>query len=287
MKRLGPVSVGGRSPVRIMGILNVSPESFYGGSVRTSRRGIMGAARRMEEEGADIIDVGAMSTAPYLRTMIPEDVESARMAGAVRIIREATNLPVSADTCRAGVARAALECGAEIINDVTGLKYDGKMAGVIRHFRPSLVLCAYDKRPGPGSVAHTRRLLGESVALASRAGAPTDEIVLDPAIGFFRRRGTGRIFTRTGTDRIGRDLDVLGSLKDIGRGLPVIVSVSRKSFIGRILGVGDPGRRLSGSLACEALSVMAGAAVIRTHNVYESRRVAEIARGPPHADKSL
>ena len=141
MHKLGTVSVGGSNPVRIMGILNTSPESFYKKSIRTSKRNITQAVRLMEAQGADIIDVGGMSTAPYLSTMIPEKIEAERIIDAIKIIQNISNLPISIDTCRASVAMGALEFGVEIINDVSGLKYDKQMLDVVDLPTFSRVMC--------------------------------------------------------------------------------------------------------------------------------------------------
>ena len=122
VNKLGTVRVGGSNPVRIMGILNTSSESFYKKSISISREKIIDAVSRMEGEGADFIDVGGMSTAPYLSTMISEKTERDRVVKAIKIVQRVTNLPISVDTCRSSVAKEALELGVDIINDVTGLK---------------------------------------------------------------------------------------------------------------------------------------------------------------------
>ena len=127
MAKLANISVGGRNPVRIMGILNTSPESFYKKSINTTRMKIRNTVIQMENDGADFIDVGGMSTAPYLSTNVSEKIESTRILNAVKIIQDSTNLPISVDTCRSSVAKNALENDVEIINDISGLKYDKKM----------------------------------------------------------------------------------------------------------------------------------------------------------------
>ncbi|RNJ79826.1 MAG: dihydropteroate synthase [Nitrosopumilus sp. H8] len=274
MAQIGGVRVGGGSPVRIMGILNASPESFYKKSVASTKRSIRDAAGRMEDGGADFIDVGGMSTAPYLSTGVSEKTETRRILGAVKIIQNATNLPISVDTCRGGVARAALEQGVEIINDVTGLKHDKSMRHAVSEFSPSVILCAYDPGIVSAGVATTRRLLRESVRIADKSGA--SGIVLDPAIGFFRKGGRGPYYTRIKSDWTSRDLSAIKKIGSLGNH-PVMVSVSNKSFLGAILGK-DPGDRLAGSLAAEAASVIHGADVIRTHNVEESRDAVAVAR---------
>jgi dihydropteroate synthase len=139
--KIANVGVGGKNPVRIMGILNTSPESFYKKSISIGKQKIADSVRRMEEEGADFIDVGGMSTAPYLSTTVLEKIEMTRIVNAVKIIQHATNLPISVDTCRAIVAKEALELGVDIINDVTGLKHDPAMPKIIESYCPSLILC--------------------------------------------------------------------------------------------------------------------------------------------------
>ena len=270
---MGPIRVGDGCPVRIMGILNASPESFYKDSVKRSGRSIRDAARRMEREGADIIDVGGASTAPYLRTAVSEGVETRRVTDAIRAVREVSNLPVSVDTCRSGTARAAMDLGAEILNDVSGLKHDPAMAGVLETYSPSVVLCAFGGAVSRGDpVAQTGRLLGESVRLARRLGVGHDNITLDPTIGFFRRSGHGGPFTRITTDWFERDKRIIRNLKKIKRGHPLLVCVSNKSVIGRLFDIKDPPERVSGSVAVEAVCVLNGADLIRTHNVAQTRQ---------------
>ena len=278
MSRLGGVGVGGRNPVRIMGILNASPESFYKGSVRTTRAAVRDSVREMEDAGADFVDVGGMSTAPYLNTMVPERTESERIVDAIKVIRDVSNLPISVDTCRASVAAAALEHGARIVNDISGLKHDPEMRRVVSRLGPSLVLCAHSPRTVSGSVASTGRLLDESVGIAAECGVSRHRIALDPAIGFFRRDGRGPFFTRIGSDWARRDARIIRDLDSIRRqGLPVLVSVSNKSFIGELLGGRSAPDRLYGSLAAEVVSVLNGADIVRTHNVRASRDAIRVA----------
>ena len=137
MTKLGNVGVGGTNPVRIMGILNTSSESFYKKSTKTSKQSISDTVKEMELDGADVIDVGGMSTAPYLSTLISEKEEFNRISKAIKIIQNNSNLPISLDTCRAEVANSALELGVDIINDISGLKYDSKMIKVISKYNPS------------------------------------------------------------------------------------------------------------------------------------------------------
>ena len=272
VNKLGAVRVGGSYPVRIMGILNTSPESFYKKSISIGRQKIIDVVHRMEEEGADFIDVGGMSTAPYLSTMVPEKIEMARVINAVKIIQRATNLPISVDTCRATVAKEALELGVDIINDVTGLKYDIMMPKIIERYCPSLILCAYSKKIITGNqVQETKKLLKKSLEIAKSAKIPRTKIVLDPAIGFFRKKGNNSFFTRINSDWVKRDLLILKNLRSIKLSMPLLVSVSNKSFIGKILKKNNPSARIAGSLAAEVVCVLNGADIIRTHNVAETK----------------
>ena len=278
MAKIGNVSVGGKNPVRIMGILNTSPESFHKKSVNTSKILIKNTAKLMEDQGADFIDVGGMSTAPYLSTLISEQTESKRILNAIKIIQNFTNLPISVDTCRAKVAKDALECGVEIINDISGLKYDKKMQNVISEFTPSLILCAYDQKVVIGNpVTQTKRLLKDSLKIAKRSNIPFEKIVLDPAIGFFRKTGKGPFFTKIKSDWLERDLSILKNLNSIKQNFPIMISASNKSFIGKILGKENTNDRLFGSVAAETISVMNGADIIRTHNVGATKDAVTIA----------
>jgi dihydropteroate synthase len=276
--KIANVKVGGKNPVRIMGILNTSPESFYKKSVKTSKTYIKNTVKLMENQGADFIDVGGMSTAPYLSTTISEKTESKRILDAIKIIQNYTNLPISVDTCRAQVARDVLECGVEIINDISGLKYDKKMQEVIYEFSPSLILCAFDSKTVNGNlVTITKKLLRDSLKIAKKSQIPSDKIVLDPAIGFFRKTGKGNFYTKIKSDWFERDLSILKNLNSIKQNYPMLISVSNKSFIGKILKKENPPDRLFGSIAAETVSVMNGADIIRTHNVEATKDAIMIA----------
>ena len=272
MAKIGNVNVGGINPVRIMAILNTSPESFYKKSVNTSKNHIKNTVKQIESQGADFIDVGGMSTAPYLSTMISEKVESKRIVNAIKIIQNFTNLPISVDTCRAKVAQDSLEYGVEIINDISGLKYDEKMQEVISKFTPSLILCAYNSKVTlDGSISSTKKLLKESLKIAKKSNILSENIVLDPAIGFFRKTGKGPFFTKTKSNWLERDLSVIKNLNLIKQSYPILISVSNKSFLGEILGKEDPSDRLFGSIAAETISVLNGSDIIRTHNVESTK----------------
>ncbi|WP_428325522.1 dihydropteroate synthase [Nitrosopumilus sp.] len=260
-----------------MGILNTSPESFYKKSIHTTKTQIKNSIKEMENDGADFIDVGGMSTAPYLSTMVSEKIESKRILDAVKIIQDVSNIPISIDTCRAKPAKDALEHGVEIINDISGLKYDEKMKDVISDFSPSLILCAFSSKTVMGnSVSVTKKLLQESLKIAKKSNISSEKIALDPSIGFFRKEGNGPFFTKIKSDWVKRDLTVIQNLNSIKGNYPILISVSNKSFLGEIL-QNDPSDRLFGSIAAEAISVNNGADIIRTHNVNATKDAVTIA----------
>lgn len=278
MTQIGNVGVGGKNPVRIMSILNTSPESFYKKSIITTKTDIKNSVKQMENEGADFIDVGGMSTAPYLSTIVSEKVESKRILNAIKIIQNVSNLPISVDTCRAKVARDVLEHGVDIINDISGLKYDEKMQEVVSKFVPSLILCAYDSKTiSENSVTITNKLLQESLKIAKKSHIPSENIVLDPAVGFFRKTGQSPFFTKIKSDWVERDLSIIKNINFIKQNFPILISVSNKSFLGNILEKKNPHDRLFGSIAAEAISVINGADIIRTHNVEATKDAITIA----------
>jgi len=268
---LAGVRVGDGLDVAIMGAINVSPDSFYPDSVASSGDHLLRLAERMTEAGAALIDVGAMSTAPYREGEIPEPEEADRLALAVHLLVTKVGVPVSADTSRALPARAALQAGARLINDVRGLTGDPGLARAVAGAGAGLILMAAERggHEGVSPVETVLALLEESLAIASQAGIPADGIAVDPGIGFFRRRGLPWYEWDC------RVLASLGRLRDLGR--PVCVGVSRKSFIGALAGEDDSARRLPGSLAATAAAVLGGAHIIRSHDVAETLQAVKVA----------
>ena len=288
MNKLAGIGVGDSNPIRVMGIINSSPESFYKKSVFTDKRTISKTAKFMEENGADFIDVGGMSTAPYIKTLVSEDGEIKRITDAIDAIQKVSNLPISIDTCRAKVAKVALQLGAKIVNDVSGLKYDKNMVDVLEEYCPSVIVCAFSKEPIRGNqVIQARRLISQSTTLAINSGVPKNEIVVDPAIGFFRKKARGIMFSKINSDWLQRDLSILKNLNKIKGKYPILVSISRKSFIGKLLDEPDPENRLYGSLAAETFALLNGADVIRTHNVRATSDVIKIVKNLKNLKKRL
>jgi len=267
---LAGVEVGDGFPVRLVGAINVSPESFYQGSVAATEDSVKQQAERMAAEGADLLDIGAMSTAPYLPTEIPEAEEIQRVTWAIGIVRGVASLPLSVDTTRSRVALAALDAGADVINDVSGLRRDPGMGEIVAKRARGVILMASETAPEARDPIETvRGFLEESLQIVWRVGVPEHRIVVDPGIGFFRKAALP--WYEWDCEVLRR----LGDLKTLDR--PLLVGVSRKSFIGQLLGQADPAERLGGSLAATAVAVVNGAHMIRTHDVGPSREVVRVA----------
>jgi dihydropteroate synthase len=208
-----------------------------------------------------------MSTAPYLKTRISEVEEAHRLSAAIKIVLRHTRRPVAADTSRATVAEAAFAAGATILNDVTGLHGDARMAAVARRAQRVIVMAhplglrrtRALRSPIDGVIASLRSSLG----LAAAARLPLHKIIVDPGIGFFRE--TKWPWWQWDL-RVLRELERVRTLRR-----PMLAGVSRKSFIGEVLGQKDPAERLAGSLAATAVAVSKGASWVRTHDVKATR----------------
>ena len=266
---LAGIEVGDGCRVRVVGVINVSPESFYAGSVARTYGALRTLAVRMVEEGAAILDVGAMSTAPYIEGRIDVEEETRRMCAAIRTLRSVVHVPISADTQRARVAAAALAVGADIINDVSGLSADPAMGAVARSAQGLILMASEAKASSAPPMRMIAARLRQCLERARRADIAAARIVLDPGIGFFRRAAVPwhRLDCLV--------LSQLGRLRRLGR--PLIVGVSRKSFVGKLTGRTDVGARLYGSLAAAAIAVYNGAALIRTHDVAATVDVVRVA----------
>jgi len=261
---LAGVHVGDGLPAVVVGALNVGPGSFYAGSVVTRADDLLRAAERMVNQGAALLDVGARSTAPYLSDAMSTAEEADRLASAIGQLARKLGVPISADTSRVEPARAALEAGAAVINDVRGLAADPGLAPLVARAGAGLIVMASEaaaNRLG-GPVATILDVLAESLRVAVGAGIEPERIVVDPGLGFFRERGVAWHAWDCAV------LAGLGRLRALGR--PICVGASRKSFIGEIAGEPDPARRLPGSLAAAAAAVLAGADLIRAHDVAET-----------------
>lgn len=242
----------------LMGILNVTPDSFSDGGEHFGLSNAVQHAEQMRLEGADIIDIGGESTRPGAETVDAAE-EWRRVSGAIASLAASGTLPLSIDTYKASVARQAAEAGAVIINDVWGMTRDKDMARTVADTR-SLVVVTYNRGKADASIAlrdDMAAFIRDSFAMAEAHGIPREHIIFDPGVGF------GKTYEQN--FGVLAHLDVLAET-----GCPVLVGVSRKSFIGRLTGnpVGD---RLIGTLAANLDSLHRGASILRVHDVAAHR----------------
>lgn len=242
----------------VMGILNVTPDSFSDGGQFADPAIALAHARRMAAEGADILDVGAESTRPYIGARPTAlDDELARLAPVLgEVVR--LGLPVSIDTMKAKVAAYALEQGAAILNDVWGLQREPDMARVAaEHGAPVIVMHNRETvDPALDIMADAKAFFARSLDIAARAGVARERIVLDPGIGFGK------------TDE--QSVTMIARLAELRAfGLPLLMGLSRKRFIHKI-SPAQPGERIGGSIAANVLSVVYGADIVRVHDVAET-----------------
>ena len=254
---------------RIMGIVNVTPDSFSDGGDHGSAEAAIATGLRMAADGADIIDVGGESTRPGAAT-IPPDIEQRRVIPVIQALSD-KGLCLSVDTRNAATMLAALRAGATIVNDVSGLTYDAAAAAVVAEHRCPVVLMHMRGTP---ATMRARAVYGDVVedvlaelrdclAKAEQAGIPRDAIMLDPGVGFAKNAD--------------QSVAVLGGLRRFAAlGRPLLVGVSRKSFIGSVAKEPDPTRRLPGSLAANLFALSQGAAIVRVHDVRETRQAIQI-----------
>ena len=254
----------------IMGVLNVTPDSFYDKGRFFDTERTVGHAIDMAADGADIIDVGGESTRPGAEDVSAEE-ESRRVMPVVEAISKKSAVSISVDTRKARVAEEALENGASIINDVSALRHDSKMAGVIAKHGATVILMHMKGSPKDMQinpvygdvVKEIISSLKESIGIAENAGIAKDKIIIDPGIGFGK--------TAEHNLEILRRLDELKVLN-----CPICVGTSRKSFIGKVLGPDSPDDRLAGTLATCTLAVMNGAKILRVHDVKEACQAARV-----------
>ena len=250
--------------VYVMGILNVTPDSFSDGGLWTERDAALRQAGRMAEEGAAIIDIGGESTRPGHTPVSAED-EAARVLPVIEAVKRETGLPVSIDTYKAEVARAALEAGADMVNDIWGLRRDGgEMAALIAGTGAACCLMHNRERAEYADfMADMLSDLRETLAIADRAGIARSSIVLDPGIGF------GKTYEQ--------NLIAMNRLDELlAFGCPVLLAASRKSVIGLTLDL-PADERMEGTIATTVAGVLRGAAFVRVHDVKENLRAARMA----------
>ncbi|MHB1131266.1 MAG: dihydropteroate synthase [Chloroflexota bacterium] len=246
----------------VMGIVNLTPDSFSGDGLGKDIESAVAQAVRFVEEGADLLDIGGESTRPG-HTAISIDEEIRRVIPALIAIRRAVPVPLSIDTYKPRVAEAALTAGANMVNDVWGLKKDLELARVAAEHRAPLILMHNQEGTEyTDLMAEVVRSLRESVTKARQAGLPDNSILVDPGIGFGKRRE--------------QNLEVLARLSELRvLGHPILLGTSRKSTIGHILGR-PPQERREGTAATVALGIANGADIVRVHDVREMARVARM-----------
>lgn len=264
----GPIDFARRTA--IMAVLNVTPDSFYDGGRHFDTGKAIADGLAMAAAGADVIDIGGESSRPGAEPVSEAD-ELGRVIPVIQGLRRQCALPISIDSCKAGVARAALDAGADIVNDISALGFDPAMAPLVASAKVPVILMHMRGTPRTMQsdpqysdvVREVRDFLAERLYDAMDAGMDAEAIVLDPGIGFGK--------TVDHNIQLLRGLSILGAL-----GQPLLVGVSRKTFIGKILGL-DPEQRLEGSLAAAVAAVLGGANIIRVHDVAESCRALRVA----------
>lgn len=252
----------------IMGILNVTPDSFSDGGKWNNPDAALRHAQQMIEEGADIIDIGGESTRPGY-TLLSDEEEIGRVVPMIEMIKKQFDIPVSVDTYKSGVAKAALAAGADLVNDIWGLKYDKKLAEVIAEAK--VPCCLMHNRNNMDYEDFRKELLDdlrETIAIAKTAGIADDQVILDPGVGFAKTRE--------------QNLTAIHHLDDLHTlGYPVLLGTSRKSVIGLTLDLPST-ERVEGTLATTVFGVLHGAMFVRVHDVKENARTIKMTEAILH-----
>ena len=255
----------------IMGVLNITPDSFSDGGMHFDKSAAIDHALRMIDEGADILDIGGESTRPGSET-VSLDEELRRTIPVIEALARNISIPVSIDTCKSEVALQALEAGASIVNDISAMRFDPEMPKVVSRFKVPVVLMHMKGTPKNMQVKPAyKSLLPEimdhfraSIRLAAQSGIPDNMIILDPGIGF------GKTFEH--------NLEIINNLQQFSVfENPILIGPSRKAFLGKILGDLPPKERLEGTAAAIAISIIKGAHIVRVHDVKEMAKVAKVA----------
>ncbi|PRX28899.1 dihydropteroate synthase [Orenia metallireducens] len=247
----------------IMGILNVTPDSFSDGGDYFNIEDAVSRAQEMVEQGADIIDIGAESTRPGAEKVSTEE-EIRRLKPVIRAIKDKVDVPISIDTYKPEVAQAVLEMGVDIINDIWGLQWDGKMAKVVADYEVPVIIMynGRDNQERTDIMEAMIDFLNKSIKLAKEAGVKDNNIILDPGLGF-------------GTTQA-ENLEIMRNLVKLkGLGYPLLLGASRKRMIGRILDL-PPKERVEGTVATTVMAIMQGIDIVRVHDVQENLRAAKV-----------
>ena len=246
----------------IMGILNVTPDSFSDGGRFQNMDAALRHAQEMIRNGADILDVGGESTRPG-HVLVSEEEEIRRVVPVIRSLKEQFDIPVSIDTYKSKVARAALDAGADLVNDIWGLKYDRELAGVIAEYGvPCCLMHNREKAEYKDFIPEVLDDLRESLRLAEAAGISREQIILDPGIGF------GKTYEM--------NLEMLKHLEELNSlGYPILLGTSRKSVIGLTLDL-PADQREEGTLVTTVLGIRSGCSFVRVHDVKANVRAAKM-----------
>ncbi len=255
----------------VMGIVNVTPDSFYDGGKRFDNAKAVADALEMVDFGAEILDIGGESTRPGAQPVALEE-ELRRVLPVIRELRKNSNVPISIDTYKEAVARAALDAGADIVNDISALRFDPEMAALVASEKVPLILMHMQGVPRTMQVEphyqdvvrEVQDFLAQRIRTAKEAGVPTERIIVDPGIGFGKTAAHNLALLKD-----------LGSLNSLGQ--PLLVGISRKAFIGKILNAAGPEERLEGSLAAAVAAALSGANIVRAHDVSETHRALRVA----------
>ena len=265
----GPYTLELKNNTLLMGVLNLTPDSFHDGGRYTTIEAALAQAKKMEAEGADIIDVGPESTREVLgqrtATSIEASTEIQRLLPVLDVLLKECRVPISIDTYKSSVAALALEAGAHMVNDVWGFQRDPDMARVVaEHNVPVTLMHNQVGTDYTQDVVHTViDFLKRSIDIALKAGVAEDKIILDPGSGFGKN-----------VEQSSAVLARLGELKALG--FPVLTGTSRKSMIGKILGGVPSEERLYGTIATTALAVSNGANILRVHDVKENKDAVKV-----------
>lgn len=242
----------------VMGILNVTPDSFSDGGKWNDKGRAMRHTQEMIEQGATIIDIGGESTRPGY-TLISDEEEISRVVPMIEMVKKNFDVPVSIDTYKSRVAEAALDAGADLVNDIWGLKYDPDLAGVIA--RKNAPCCLMHNRKEPDYtdfIADFLKDMQETIDIAKKAGIADENIILDPGVGF------GKTYEN--------NLEIINKLECMhALGYPILLGTSRKSVIGLTLDL-PADQRMEGTVATTVIGVMKGVAFVRVHDVKENYR---------------
>lgn len=247
----------------LMGILNVTPDSFSDGGSYTSLERALNHAKEMINEGADIIDIGGESTRPG-HEAVDEDEELRRVIPVLKALKEKLNVKVSIDTYKAQVAEESLKLGADMINDIWGLRKDPKMANTIA--KHDAYVCIMHNQDGTDYEKDIMKSIEEffieSIKIAQQSGISNEKIILDPGIGF------GKTFEQ--------NIEVMSRLNELKKlGYPILLGTSRKSMIGNILNV-EPKERVEGTIATTVLGINAGVDIVRVHDIKANLRAIKV-----------